>query len=97
MHQGANLQFERIVSEFVRWRAVPEQERSPAAAWWWGPAFEMLGVQQSMPAEWCASLVLPDGSTCTDGAKVLLESLTDQTFLPWPDDFPRKARQSNPG
>ena len=51
MHQAANVQFERAVDEFVRWRAVPEQDRSPAPAWWWGPAFEMLGVQQPMPAE----------------------------------------------
>ena len=40
MHQAANLQFERIVDEFVRWRAIKEDERSPAPAWWWGPAFE---------------------------------------------------------
>ena len=50
MSQAANVQFERAVREFVRWREVPEPERSPAPAWWWGPAFEVLGMQQPMPA-----------------------------------------------
>ena len=50
MHQASNLQFERAVREFARWRAVPEPDRSPAPAWWWGPAFEVIGVRQPMPA-----------------------------------------------
>jgi hypothetical protein len=96
MHRATSVQFERAVDEFVRWRAVPEQDRSPAPAWWWGPAFEMLGVRQQMPAEQCASLELPDGSSFADGADVFLRSLADQTSLPWPDGFPDKARHSNP-
>jgi hypothetical protein len=96
MHQAANVQFERVVREFVRWRAVPEDDRSPAPAWWWGPAFELIGVQQPMPAEWCSGLGLPDGASCATGAEVFLKSLADQTSLPWPDDFPRKARPWNP-
>jgi hypothetical protein len=95
MHQAANVPFERAVEEFVRWRAVPEQARSPAPAWWWGPAFELRGVQQPMPAEWCASLGLPDSATYADGAAVFLNSLAGQTSLPWPDDFPGKAAHSN--
>lgn len=91
MHQAARLQFERAVLEFIRWRAVPEEERSPAPAWWWGPAFEVLGAPQSMPAEWCASLGLPDRATYADGARVFLGSLADQTSLPWPDGFPRRS------
>ena len=96
MHQTANVQFERAVDEFVRWRAVPEDERSPAPAWWWGPAFEVLGVQQPMPADWCASLELADSATYADGAEIFLKYLADQTSLPWPGDFPRKAKHSNP-
>src|SRR5438445_498356 len=96
MHQAASVQFERAVREFVRWRAVPEQQRSPAPAWWWGPAFEVLGLQQPMPPEWCSGLELPEGSSCTKGAEVFLRSLADQTSLPWPDDFPRKAGYSDP-
>ena len=96
MHPAANLPFERAVREFARWRAVPEQDRSPAPAWWWGPAFELRGVRQPMPANWCARLELPEGSSLADGAAVLLHSLADQTSLPWPDDFPGKAKEPNP-
>ena len=96
MHQAANVQFERAVDEFVRWRAIPEDERSPAPAWWWSPAFEVLGVLQPMPAAWCASLDLPASATYADGAEIFLKCLADQTSLPWPGDFPDKARHSNP-
>jgi hypothetical protein len=30
MHQAANMQFERAVSEFARWRAIPEKARPDA-------------------------------------------------------------------
>jgi hypothetical protein len=92
MHPAGNVQFERTVREFARWRAVPEQDRSAAPAWWWGPAFELLGVQQPMPADWCARLELPNGSTLGDGAKVLLKYLADQASLPWAGDFPGRVR-----
>jgi hypothetical protein len=95
MHQAANVPFERAVDEFVRWRSVPEDERSPAPAWWWGPAFEVRGVQQPMPGAWCASLELPASATYADGAAVLMGLLADQTSLPWPGDFPGKATHSN--
>jgi hypothetical protein len=96
MHLAANVQFERAVDEFVRWRTVPEDERSPAPAWWWGPAFEVLAVRQPMPATWCAGLDLPDSATYADGAKIFLECLADQTSLTWPGDFPRKPKHSDP-
>ena len=96
MHRAANVPFERAVDEFVRWRAVPEEERSPAPAWWWGPAFEVLGVRQPMPADWCASLELADGATYADGARIFLKCLADQTSLTWPGDFPRKAKHPDP-
>jgi len=96
MHPAANVQFERAVREFARWRAVPEQDRSAAPAWWWGPALELLGVQQPMPADWCARLELPNGSMLADGAEVFLKCLADQKSLPWPGDFPGHARHSNP-
>jgi hypothetical protein len=96
MHPAANVQFERAVDEFVRWRAVPDDERSPAPAWWWGPAFEVLGLQQPMPADWCACLELPANAAYADGAEIFLECLADQTALTWPGDFPRKARHSIP-
>jgi hypothetical protein len=92
----ATLPFERAVREFARWRAVPQKERSPAPAWWWGPAFELREMRQPMAADWCARLELPAGSSVADGAAVLLNSLADQTALTWPEDFPGSARQSNP-
>ena len=95
MHPAANVQFERAVREFARWRAVPEAGRSPAPAWWWGPALEVIGVQQPMPAAWCARLELPDSSTFADGAGVFLKCLADQTSLPWPGDFPGNANHVN--
>jgi hypothetical protein len=96
MDHTVNLQFERIVNEYARWRAVPEQDRSSAPGWWWGPAFEALGVARPMPAEWCATLQLPNDASYADGAGVFLESFADQKFLPWPSDFPGKAAHSHP-
>jgi hypothetical protein len=96
VHQAANLQFERAVREFVQWRAVAEDERSPAPGWWWGPAFEVIAVQQPMPREWCKSLQLPAGAAYAAGAQVFLALLSGQTSLPWPDDFPRRAKYSIP-
>jgi hypothetical protein len=96
MHQTADLSLERIVHEFARWRAVPEHERSPAPAWWWGPAFEALDRRQQMPAEWCASLGLPNGSLVGAGAGAILASLGDQSLLPWTGNFPFNASRSNP-
>lgn len=94
MHQAAEVTFERAVREFVRWRAVPEPARSPAPAWWWGPAFELRELGQPMPLAWCASLELPDGATFADGARVFLGTLADQTSLPWPEDFPGHPEQA---
>jgi hypothetical protein len=95
MQQAAKLQFERIVGEYVRWRAISEEQRSPAPAWWWGPAFEMLGEKQPMPVEWCSTLGLANGAAFSDGAGVFLEQLSGQTSLPWAGDFPRRAVPSD--
>jgi hypothetical protein len=96
MHPAANLQFERSLREFARWRAIPEADRSPAPAWWWGPALEVRDVAQPMPPGWCARLELGEGSTFADGAEVFLKCLADQTSLPWPGHFPGHATPSNP-
>jgi hypothetical protein len=95
MHQAADVQFSRAVAEFACWRAVPEQARSPAPAWWWGTALEQRDERSPMPIEWCASLELADGATYADGARVFLESLADQTSLPWPAGFPGHAAHSD--
>jgi hypothetical protein len=96
MHPAATLQFERAVREFARWRGVPEERRSAAPAWWWGPACEVRGQPQPMPTDWCNHLELPNGSTLADGAEVFLKSLADQASLPSPGDFPGHARPSHP-
>jgi hypothetical protein len=95
MHPAAPLQFERMIEEYARWQAVPAAERSPAPAWWWGPAIELRRATQPLPVEWCARLGLPDQSTYAAGAEIFLRTLTGQTSLPWPHDFPRKSDVSN--
>jgi hypothetical protein len=94
MHPAAKLQFERAVREFFRWRAVPESERSPAPAWWWQPAFQVVAVQDEMPALWCHRLELPLSSTYAAGAAVLMASLAGQS-LPRSDEFPRKIERDD--
>ncbi|WP_445217894.1 hypothetical protein ACKWRH_39150 [Bradyrhizobium sp. Pa8] len=91
MHQAASLQFERVMDELVLWHAVPEDERSPAPAWWWGPAMAVVDAHEPMRQVWCCELSLGDGSSFAEGAHALLELFAEQTSQPWPDDFPRKA------
>ena len=55
----------------------------------------MLDLRQAMPADWCASLELPESATYADGAEIFLKSLADQKSLPWPGDFPGKVTHSN--
>ena len=95
MHPAAKLQFERIVDEFVRWRAIAEDERPPAPAWWWGPAFELRGIALKLPPGWAGRLGLAEGATYAAGAGVLIESLSGQTELPWPYDFSRKVSSTD--
>jgi hypothetical protein len=90
MHPALILQFERMIGEFARWRAVPEDQRSPAPAWWWGPAMELRGASEPLPIESCIELGLPDGATYAAGAAVFLGAFAGQMSLPWPYDFPRK-------
>jgi hypothetical protein len=48
VHQAAKLQFERAVREFSDWRAVREEDRAPAPAWWWQQAFQVRDLQAIM-------------------------------------------------
>jgi hypothetical protein len=93
VHQAAKLQFERIANEFGLWRAVPDEERSAAPAWWWGSAIEVLDEAETMSPELCVSFELPPVSSYGDGAEVLMKALAEQTSLSWPDEFPKKFRQ----
>jgi len=96
MHQAAYIALERVVREFAEWRTVAEDERSPAPAWWWAPAFEARNLRQPMPAAWCSILDLPEGSATAAGASVLLASLAGQNSLAYANDFPRNAAQARP-
>lgn len=91
MHQAASLQFERVMDELVLWHAVPKDERSPAPAWWWGPAMAVVDAHEPMRQAWCCQLGLGDGSSFAEGAHALLALFAEQTSQPRPDDFPRKA------
>src|SRR5206468_840562 len=62
MHPAAKLQFERIIVEFARWRALPKDDRPPAPAWWWGPAVEVRDVDLPLSANGSGRLGLPDGA-----------------------------------
>jgi hypothetical protein len=95
VHPAAKLQFDRIVHEYSQWRSVPEDERSPAPAWWWQPAFQVAQQLEEMPALSCYQLELPAGSTYAAGAAVLMAPIAKQTSLPWPDEFPRKRKRSD--
>ena len=97
MHPAAKFQFERTAREFSQWRAVPEEDRSPAPAWWWQPAIDVVAQHEEMGALLCYRLQLPVGSTYAAGAAVLMATLADQTSLPWPDEFPRKTRRDGEG
>lgn len=90
MHQAAGLQFERMMDELARWRAVPDEERSPAPAWWWGSAMTVVDAHEPMRRAWCRQLGLHDSSSLSDGARAILSLFAEQTSPPWPDDFPRR-------
>jgi hypothetical protein len=91
LHPAAKFQFERAAREYARWRAVTEDKRSPAAAWWWETAMMALHQPEIMPPEICQRLELPLGTSYHAGAEVFIDAIAPQTVLPWPDQFPRNT------
>jgi hypothetical protein len=89
MHPAAKLQFERVIDEFVRWRAIPAEKRPPAPSWWWGPAMQVREVAAKLPPGSAARMGLPDDTNYAAGAKLLFRLLAGQPFQPWPYDFSR--------
>jgi hypothetical protein len=57
MPLAAKMEFERTTREFAQWRAVPEEDRSPAPVWWWQPAIYVVAQQQ----EWGRCCVVDCG------------------------------------
>lgn len=92
MHLATQFQFERAAREFAQWRAVAEDERAPAAAWWWATAMAALNAAEPLPPPLCQNLELPPGSTYAAGAGILVHAIAAQNSLPWPDEFPRKPK-----
>jgi hypothetical protein len=95
MHPAAKLQFARVVDEYVQWRRIAEDERPPAPAWWWGPAFELREIDVQMPARWSRQLGLADGASYAAGAEVFCRTLSGQTTQPWPYDFSRMVNSAD--
>jgi hypothetical protein len=91
MHPAAKLQFERVVDEYAKWRAIAEDGRPPAPAWWWGPALDVREFAAVLTPASCQRLGLSAGATYADAAKMLLHALAGQTEVPWPYDFSRKV------
>jgi len=92
MHQATRFQFERTVKEFAAWRAVNQVQRSPAAAWWWGPALAVLDEQEPMPQAFCDDLEMAADSSFAAAARKLIDAIAEQTVLPWPSQFPREDK-----
>ena len=96
MLEATRLDFERAAREFACWQSVPKKERSPAPGWWWGTAIAIMEEQEAMPPSWCDYMELPSSSSYAQAAAVLMNSISDQTSLPWPGEFPRKVAPSEP-
>ncbi|MEK9279642.1 MULTISPECIES: hypothetical protein [unclassified Bradyrhizobium] len=95
MHRAVRLEFERVMDEFARWQSVPENERSAAPAWWWGPAMAVFDDHEPMSSTWCSELGLSEGASFADGARRLLALFATQTSLPPAHDFPSKAESGD--
>ncbi|OKO75013.1 hypothetical protein [Bradyrhizobium sp. AS23.2] len=91
MHRAARLEFERVMEEFARWHVVPADERSPAPAWWWGPAMAVFDDQELMSGAWCTILDLNEGASFAEGARAILALFVEQTSLTGPQDFPSRT------
>jgi hypothetical protein len=91
-HSAAKFQLRRAIEEYACWRAVEEDERSQAPAWWWSPAFAMRDDPDEMPARWAGMMGLPLPARYADAAQLLLRAMAGQTSLPWPTEFPRRYR-----
>ena len=93
MHSAAKAQFDRLVTEYESWLAVPERDRSPAPGWWWGPAIAWRAVPGALPGDVAQRLGLPDGAGHADAAQKFLDALAGQIHLAWPEQFPGQVHR----
>jgi hypothetical protein len=56
----------------------------------------IMEEQEVMPPLYCAYLELRFSSSYANGATVLMNAISDQTSLAWPDEFPRKIERNDP-
>ncbi|ABE38597.1 conserved hypothetical protein [Rhodopseudomonas palustris BisB5] len=96
MHPARIFQFERLLKEFSTWRAIPDDDRAPAAAWWWGTAMELRAETESMRPEYCAAFNLPEGACYADAASQLMASIAAQKSLTSVNEFPRRRSSGRP-
>lgn len=92
MHPAAQLQFDRLIAEYQGWQAVPENDRSAAPGWWWGPALALHALPGALPGDDAQRLGLPEGASHAQAAQLFLDALAGQTSLTWPEEFPRRYR-----
>ena len=89
---AAAFPFARAVAEYARWRAVAEDDRSPAPAWWWATAFALRDAEEPLPEAQATMLALEHGASHGDGARLMLRALAGQQVQPWPEEFPHRYR-----
>ena len=92
MHPAATAQFDRLVTEYQSWLMVPENDRSPAPGWWWGPAIAWRTMPGDLPDGYAQRLGLRDGAGHADAAQLFLDALAGQIHLAWPEQFPGNRR-----
>ena len=88
MHPSAAFSFARVAEQYARWRAVADDKRSEAPAWWWGPALGLRQETAPMPPEVAAAFALGPSASYGQAASLILQAFGDQARQPWPDEFP---------
>ncbi|MCG6205073.1 hypothetical protein LPW26_10525 [Rhodopseudomonas sp. HC1] len=96
MDSAKLFEVERLAKEFGAWRAVPGDDRAPAAAWWWSTALALRTETQPLPGDLREAFGLPDGSSYADVAGQLMDAIACQKFLATPTGFPLKPKTRDP-
>ncbi|RJF77948.1 hypothetical protein [Rhodopseudomonas palustris] len=92
MNSAKLFEIERLAKEYAAWRAVSEDDRAPAAAWWWSTALALRDETAVLPDNLHGDFGLPAGSSYADLAARLLEDIAVQKRLASPGGFPMKPK-----